>query len=291
MRFSWLIWFSAGLVSALYKPIKSFSHELQHECRWEDFKLKRFLGKGGHGVVIQAEHRKSGKMVALKVFDANKENVNDLMREAKAQTSLDHPNISRFFCDLNVDDAIEFKGRKLKIGDPVFVLELVEGKSLRDMMKSSASFDPKSIIRQIVQVVAYIQSNHFVFGDLSSGNVMIQRGIVKLVDFGATLEVGSHQEATPVFVNYKTRPHRWRNYAADWYSLGLLIEEILVCKESGSWRDQRTLKGRACRDLIREKGACDLVGHLIPSNKDWKSIWGCDYKTLNQITTHKWLSE
>lgn len=291
MRSTLLILYGLCSVLALYRPIKSFSQELQHECHWADFKLKKFLGKGGHGVVVQAEHRKSGKIVALKIFDDTKENASDLMREAKAQSSLDHRGISKFYCDLNVEEAMEFRGRKLKIGDPVFVLELIEGKSLRDIMKSGTLINIKNIVKQIVQVVAYIQSQQLVFGDLSSGNVMIEGNTVKLVDFGATLEVGSHQEPTPVFVNYKTRPHRWRNYAADWYSLGLLIEELLICKESGSWRDQRNFKGRACRDLLRDKGACDLVGHLIPSDKDWKSIWGPDYKSLNQIMTHKWLIE
>lgn len=284
-----LIILLVGGALAHYKPIKRYSQQLQNECKWVDFKLKKILGKGGHGVVIQAEHRRTGKMVALKVFDANKENVNDLMREAKAQSSLEHHGISRFYCDLLVDNAVEFKGRSLKPRDPVFVLELVDGKSLRDMMKAKVSMNVKSIIKHIVQVIAYIQSNHYIFGDLSSGNVMIESGSVKLVDFGAALEVsGNHQEATPVFVNYKTRPHRWRNYAADWYSLGLLIEELLLYTESGSWRDQRTFKGRLCKDLLRDQGACDLVDHLIPSNKDWKSIWGPDLKTLNRIITHNW---
>jgi serine/threonine protein kinase len=292
MELNLLLVFLVGVALAHYNPIKSYSHQLQDECKWADFTLKRILGKGGHGVVIQAEHRRTGKMVALKVFDANKENINDLMREVKAQGSLDHHGITRIYCDLVVDNAVEFKGRSLRPRDPVMVLELIEGKSLRDMMKSRVPINVIGIIKQLVEVVAYIQSKHYVFGDLSSGNVMIENGSVKLVDFGATLEVfGHHQEPTPVFVNYKTRPHRWRNYAADWYSLGLLIEELLLYTQSGLWRDQRTFKGRLCKDLIKDKGACDLVGHLIPSNKDWKSIWGPDRKTLNRIITHIWFLE
>lgn len=270
--------------------VVSLLASIESDCHWDDFKLKSVLGKGGHAVVFKAIHKQTGKHVALKIFKKT-ENQGELDREYSIQKSIGHPNVAQLHCKTSVGQGSSFKGRNISKGDTVFVLELVKGKSLRDNMKSGKlPVDPKSFTRNIMEILTYLRKHHVVFGDLSSANVMItDDGKVKLVDFGAALKIEHAVEPTPTFVSYKTRPHRWRNYAADWYSLGLLLEEILLFQQNGAWRDQRTFAGRRCSALIDDREACDLIKHLIPEDKNWGSIWGTTDSTLHKLMGSHWL--
>ena len=267
---------------------------IESACSWEDFELGDVLGKGGHGIVVKAVHKPSAQQVALKIMSRRKEDESELGREELIHKSMDHPMISRFYCRSKVSDRIGINGKTFERGDPIFVLELVNGRSLRDLMKRSESLSipPKGLTRSIIQVLKYLQKEHVVFGDLSSGNLMITReGSIKLVDFGAALRIHKDldQEPTPIFVSYKTRPHRWKNYAADWYSLGLLLRELLVFERTGIWRDQRSMRGLACMGLLGDTVACDFIGLLVPPASKWKEICGTDGKSLRKLESHSWL--
>lgn len=281
----WLISLVA-LVSALVT--------IEDACDWEDFELGDVLGKGGHGIVVRAVHKPSAQQVALKIMSRRKEDESELGREEHIHKSMDHPMISRFYCRTKVVDRVSINGKSFERGDPVFVLELVNGRSLRDLMKRSESLPipPKRLTRNIIQVLKYLKKKHVVFGDLSSGNLMITReGSIKLVDFGAALRIQKDraQDPIPAFVSYKTRPHRWKNYAADWYSLGLLLRELLVFEWTGIWRDQRTMRGMDCMTLLGDRTACDFIGLLVPPANKWNEICGMDEKSLRKIESHSWL--
>jgi serine/threonine protein kinase len=284
----WVIMLAADAAAERFRPKFMESLELGGKCQCKDFKVQRSLGKGGHGTVKQAIHVPSNKEVALKVFRVKKEKAEDLRREEEIQHRLDHPSISRHLCTMINEDEV------------IFVLELVQGQSLRSILKDnrlyrSQMIDVKQLVRGLVEVLEYLRSQQVVFGDLSSGNVMITKhGRIKLVDFGAALQVEGRQEAKPVFVNYKTRPHRWFNYAADWYSLGLLTLEILVAttQKAGEvhWRDQRVFYRQSCASLLghKQQEACDLIDHLV--TKDWQAIWGQSDASLSKLKSHPWLN-
>lgn len=284
----WIILLTCRAVAETFRPKFTENVELGGMCQWKDFKVQRSLGKGGHGTVKLAIHVPSNHEVALKVFRLKKEKAEDLRREEEIQHHLDHSSISKHLCTMINGDEV------------IFVLELIHGHSLRSILKDanlyrSQMIDAKQLVRGLIEVLEYLRSQRVVFGDLSSGNVMITKhGQIKLVDFGAALRVNGKQEAKPVFVNYKTRPHRWLNYAADWYSLGLLTLEILVAttQKAGEvhWRDQRIIYRQSCTSLLghKQEVACDLIDHLV--TKDWKSIWGQSAASLSKLKSHPWLN-
>ena len=84
------------------------------------FRVERKLGEGGMGAVYAAVNVTTGRPVALKVmhpeYAAKKDIVRRFMREAKAATAINHPNV------IEVLDVVD-----TDTGEPVMVMELLQG--------------------------------------------------------------------------------------------------------------------------------------------------------------------
>src|ERR1041385_9381254 len=86
------------------------------------------IGEGGMGVVYLAEHTLLGRHVAIKTLmvggAGNQHFRSRFLREAQAISKLSHPNIANIYDYGETDD-----------GQPYIVMELVEGKSLSEVMR------------------------------------------------------------------------------------------------------------------------------------------------------------
>lgn len=144
------------------------------------------IGEGGMGVVYRAYDELLHRDVALKVvnktsgLDASTNQ--NLLHEARASSSLSHPNI----CTIHEVGETE--------GELYIVMELVEGKSLRDLC-GEAGLAPESVLRYGVQIAAALARAHdrgIVHRDLKSTNIVVTpEGLVKVLDFGLAKRVGS----------------------------------------------------------------------------------------------------
>ncbi len=94
------------------------------------FECTALLGKGGMGEVYKAKDKKLGRDVAIKVlpeeFAKDADRVARFQREAKLLASLNHPNIA------------SIHGLEESDGTHFLVLELIEGDTLADRLKSGA---------------------------------------------------------------------------------------------------------------------------------------------------------
>src|ERR1700751_716654 len=138
------------------------------------------------GVVYRAYDEVLHRDVAIKVV--NKDTRLDssvsqnLLHEARASSSLSHPNICTIH-DVGEND-----------GEVYIVMELVEGKSLRDL-SSDAGLPPESVMRygaQIASALARAHDRGIIHRDLKTANIVVTAdGLVKVLGFGLAKQVGS----------------------------------------------------------------------------------------------------
>jgi len=137
------------------------------------------LGAGGMGEVYRARDTKLGRDVALKVlpeaFAADAERMARFRREAQVLASLNHPNIAAIY-------GFEDSGSVHAL-----VMELVEGPTLADRIKSAAIplDEALPIAKQIAEGLEYAHERGIVHRDLKPANIKLaSNDAVKILDFG-----------------------------------------------------------------------------------------------------------
>jgi serine/threonine protein kinase len=150
------------------------------------YRVTAKIGEGGMGVVYRAFDEVLHRDVALKVVkkDAGTDPLpnQNLLQEARASSSLAHPNICTIY------EVAETEG------ELYIVMELVEGKTLR-AMSGDVGLPPESVLRYGAQIAAALSRAHdrgIVHRDLKSANIVVtSSGLVKVLDFGLAKRAGA----------------------------------------------------------------------------------------------------
>ncbi|HEY0880426.1 MAG TPA: serine/threonine-protein kinase, partial [Archangium sp.] len=198
------------------------------------YELVELLGKGGMGEVWRARQSSLGRMVAVKIlpsrFAKDREFVARFEKESQALASLSHPGV------------VQIIDRGQAGEHYYFVMELVPGINLREMM-SSGKLSPRDATRigmQIARAIDYAHEMKVVHRDLKPENILVDaRGHVKIADFGLAGMKGNERDisltATAVAmgtVNYmapeQRRDAKHVDHRADLYSLGVLLYEMFT---------------------------------------------------------------
>jgi adenylate cyclase len=154
--------------------------------RLTHYRIVELLGAGGMGEVFRAEDLRLGRGVALKLlprqYAQDGQWLKRFQREARLVASLNHPHICVVY------DVGEHEGR------PFFVMELVEGRTLRGLIHERL---PAREIRQIgAQVAAALAAAHaagVVHRDIKPENIMLRSdGYLKVLDFGLARQSSAH---------------------------------------------------------------------------------------------------
>ncbi|MGA2354647.1 MAG: protein kinase [Terriglobales bacterium] len=144
------------------------------------------IGEGGMGVVYRAYDEVLHRDVAVKIVnkDARLDSSGSpsLLTEARASSSLAHPNI----CTIHEVGETD--------GELYIVMELVEGKSLR-AMTADAGLPAQSVLRYGAQIASALGRAHdrgIVHRDLKTSNIVVTSdGLVKVLDFGLAKKLGT----------------------------------------------------------------------------------------------------
>ncbi len=142
------------------------------------YHVGRELGRGGMGIVWEADDERLGRKVAVKVLHAGPENDERKRRfaqEARAASALKHPNIITIY-DIDTHDGVDF-----------IVMELVDGVALTHVVRDG----PLSLDRAVgyaVQIASALAASHatnIVHRDIKPANIMVTAaGDIKVLDFG-----------------------------------------------------------------------------------------------------------
>jgi serine/threonine protein kinase len=157
------------------------------------YKLVRLLGAGGMGEVWIAHQSSLDRDVALKLMRGNDAGlVARFQREARAVSKVHHDNVV----------VVHDTGTCAATGASFIAMELIEGESLRDVVKRGAVALPEGveILRHILAGLAAAHAVGIIHRDIKPENVMLARGAhgtrAKLVDFGIARAVESGDTMT-----------------------------------------------------------------------------------------------
>jgi hypothetical protein len=196
--------------------------------------LHDLLGRGAMGQVFRGSVRGSGAPVAVKVLKpelvSDTEVVARFFRERSILTSIDHPNVAKVL-DLVVE------------GDTLgIVMELVDGQDLRRYLRARGTLPPAEAVYltgQLLQGLAAVHAGGVVHRDVKPENVLVSmaRGqmTLKLTDFGvsrlsygASLTKMTSLIGTPEYMAPELADHDTATPAADLYSAGIVLYEMLA---------------------------------------------------------------
>jgi serine/threonine protein kinase len=206
------------------------------------YTITRKLGEGGMGAVYQATHPK-GKSIALKVlhpdFTSNPLILQRFFNEAKAVNQIGHPHI------IDISDF-----GYLPNNQPYIAMEFLEGKDLAGRLEARQPLFEAEAIDLTMQVLDALSATHqagVVHRDLKPENIFLlkskkdpTRWFVKVLDFGiAKLSQGDTSTkpgtmtgtilGTPPYMSpEQARGESKITYAADLYSLGVILYELLT---------------------------------------------------------------
>ncbi len=161
------------------------------------------LGAGGMGEVYQARDTRLDRSVAIKIlpaaFSSDTDRLHRFEQEARSASALNHPNIITIY-ELGHD-----------AGTRYIAMELVEGKTVRELLVSGALTIRKAIeiAAQVAEGLTKAHEAGIAHRDLKPENLMVtQDGFVKILDFGLaklTLPSGEVSDMSPT-VAWQTRP-------------------------------------------------------------------------------------
>jgi eukaryotic-like serine/threonine-protein kinase len=143
------------------------------------YKILKPLGAGGMGEVYLAQDLQLERTVALKILptevSSDQERMRRFVREAKAASAIDHPNIVHVY-EINEAEGIHY-----------IAMQYVEGKTLHTKIDGPPlpAKEATEIMMQITDAIAEAHTQGIIHRDLKPGNIMISgKGHVKILDFG-----------------------------------------------------------------------------------------------------------
>jgi serine/threonine-protein kinase len=220
------------------------------------YKLVQRLGKGGMGVVWEANHELTGRKVALKLILSPTDDLRmRLRREARACGSLNHPNIVEVY---DVSETVE--------GDPFLVMQFLPGQTLAEMLNKKRRVEPPALAARIARDIASaLEAAHgaqIIHRDLKPANIFLRQDsatsegafTVKVLDFGVSKFLsGDEGPATvtgmaagsPAYMSpEQVRIEKGLDPRTDIWSLGIVLYEMLT--------GVRPFVGKTVEDMVHQ---------------------------------------
>ena len=201
-------------------------------CEFGGYRLLGLLGSGGMGTVYEAEHRATGRRVALKMLEQqldSPEMRQRFLREGRLAASVNHPNSLYIFGSEEIETI------------PVITMEIAGSGTLNDTLKKGGPFPVRSAVDAILDVIAGLEAafaGGVLHRDVKPSNCFVSPdGSVKVGDFGLSVSTlardDSYATATGVIMGTPAyaAPEQLRgdelDVRADIYSVGATLFSLL----------------------------------------------------------------
>lgn len=267
------------------------------------FKKIYAIGKGGFGRVWKIKARKdlldskSNRYYAMKemskVLIYIKRSIQSILNERKFLEKLYHPFLS------NMHYAFETKE------NICIVMDFFSGGDLRYHICKGHCFTEKEvkfITANILIALQYIHSNHIIHRDLKPENLVFDgKGYLHLTDFGIAQEYYAgdiiiDSSGTPGYISPEVMVKQPHNFAVDFYSLGVIVYELITRKRPYSGTNRKDLKEQmAVREAKlnslprkwKDESVLDFVNGLL--KRKWNERLGS--KGVEEVMRHPWLKD
>ncbi|VDO03439.1 unnamed protein product [Rodentolepis nana] len=259
----------------------------------KEYKIFEFLGSGKFGDVNKCQEKSTGYELAAKVVPYYSSDEKEaVMNEVEIMCRLRHPRLIQLYDVFVQPDRI------------TLIMELITGGELFErVIDESFELDEatcEKFMRQILQGVEYIHSQHIVHLDLKPENILClsKTGFkIKIIDFGLAREVTGGELrvmfGTPEFVAPEVISFEPVTYATDMWSIGVVCYVLL----SGLSPFMGDNEGETLSNIMRcnytfnypefkdiSSDAKDFIKALLTKNSQKRN-------TATQCLSHPWLKE
>ena len=204
------------------------------------YRVEKLLGEGAVGVVYKALDAKTGNHVAVKIWleeSLDEQTSGRFSREAKALTTLEHPNIVSVYGYGVVDNS------------PYLAMEMLVGGTLERRLEDGEPLDPAFVMhigRQMLEALAFAHSRSVVHRDLKPDNIFVVEKPgslphVKLLDYGLAKFLTPEEDpvgkaltmtgmvmGTPLYMAPEQAMGGKIDLTADVYSAGCVLFELFT---------------------------------------------------------------
>lgn len=221
---------------------------------FQRFEVQKFLGKGSYGSVYRVKRNDDEQIYAVKETDVCKmtqEERQDAANEIRLLASVKHPNIVRYY-ETFLD------GNWL-----VIVMEYAQCGDLSHFIKKGKERQkpfPEEIVWnffiQIIRGVEHLHNKKIMHRDIKPMNVFIGKGdIVKIGDLGIAKVLKNNEAQTQIGTPHYMAPEIWKSrsytFAADIWSLGCLLYEMLTYRVPFEARSMAELKSKVMAGKVQ----------------------------------------
>ncbi|KIF72087.1 serine/threonine protein kinase, partial [Streptomyces sp. AcH 505] len=203
------------------------------------YRMTYRLGRGGMAEVFAAEDVRLGRTVAVKLLrsDLAEDPVSKarFTREAQSVAGLNHHAVVAVY-----DSGEDTVGGQTV---PYIVMELVEGRTIRDLLVNAEAPPPEQaliIVSGVLEALAYSHQHGIVHRDIKPANVIItDAGAVKVMDFGIARALHGVQSTmtqtgmvmgTPQYLSPEQALGKAVDHRSDLYATGCLLYELLALR-------------------------------------------------------------
>eukprot|EP00026_Physarum_polycephalum_P005477 Phypoly_transcript_05512.p1 GENE.Phypoly_transcript_05512~~Phypoly_transcript_05512.p1 ORF type:complete len:524 (+),score=71.60 Phypoly_transcript_05512:93-1664(+) len=258
----------------------------------KEFDLLGELGNGAFGTVRLCREKATGRLFCVKILDRNKircfKQREHIINERTIMFSVTHPFIVKLFCTFKSPSCL------------FFLMEFVAGGELFNYIRAESQFTnetTKLVAAEIILALQYLHNQDIIYRDIKPENLLVDHhGHLKLTDFGFAKHIDDRTNSLCGTLDYMAPEilmGKGHGKAADWWSLGILIYEMLSgcppLSDSGNGTHAMHLvsSGKLEYPTYFDKEAVDLIQRLlIVDDKDRIGSRG----DAEEIKRHPWFA-